>query len=223
MLTFKKIKKFIVVLGAAVIVGFFSALAINWHILNTSSSFVFEANENIASKQTVLILGARVYNDGRMSDILKDRVLTALELYNTKKVEKFLVSGDHGRIGYDEVNTIKAYLLENGVKPEDIFLDHAGFDTYDSIYRAKEIFQVKSLIIVTQRFHLPRAVYIAKSLHVDAIGVIADRHIYIMENYNQLRESLARVKAFVDVTIHSKPKFLGKPIPITGDSKLSWD
>lgn len=223
MFIFKRFKSFFIILLTGILFSLLLFLAINWHILNTSSSFIFEPNEKIASKQTVLILGARVYNDGRMSDILKDRVLTALELYNNKKVERILVSGDHGQKKYDEVNTIKEFLLQNEVRPEDIFLDHAGFDTYDSIYRAKAIFNVESLIIVTQRFHLPRAMYIAKSLNLDAIGVTADRHVYVMENYNQLRESFARLKAFWDVLIKAKPKFLGSPIPITGDSKLSWD
>ena len=140
-----------------------------------------------------------------------------------EKVSKILVSGDHGTVEYDEVNTVKAYLLENGVQPENIFLDHAGFDTYDSIYRAKEIFEVESVVIVTQEFHLPRAVYIGNSLGIETHGYIADRQPYVAAIWNSFRESLARIKAFLNVTLNSKPKYLGEPIPITGDGTLSWD
>lgn len=198
-------------------------LSINIFIVKTTESLIFKNIEEAPPKQIALLLGARVYSDGSLSDILKDRALTTIELYKNGKVQKILVSGDHGKEKYDEVNTIKDFLLENGVPAEDIFLDHAGFDTYDSLYRAKSIFQVSSAIIVTQNFHLPRSVYIGKSLGLDVAGVSADRQLYINANYNEARESFARFKAFIDVTFQSKPKFLGSPIPITGDSTLSWD
>jgi len=102
-------------------------------------------------------------------------------------------------------------------------MDHAGFDTYDSVYRAKEIFEVESMIIFTQEFHLPRAVYIAKKLDMESYGVISDKHIYVAAIYNDLREVLARVKAFGDITFKNKPKFLGDIIPINGNSLESWD
>ena len=198
-------------------------LTINIYILNVNSQFIFQSSDDVPAKQVAVVLGAKVYSNGVMSTILKDRELTALELYKNKKVQKILVSGDHGREDYDEVNAMKDFLLNNGVLGEDIFLDHAGFDTYYSIYRAKEIFQVSSIIIVTQKFHLFRAVYIAKSLGIDAIGIVADRQDYVLGVYNESRESLARVKAFFDLTFQSKPKFLGEIIPIIGDSKLTWD
>ncbi|MCK4799462.1 YdcF family protein, partial [Candidatus Parcubacteria bacterium] len=124
---------------------------------------------------------------------------------------------------YDEVNTAKDYLLDKGVKSEDIFLDHAGFDTYDSLYRAREIFEVSSVIVVTQNFHLPRAVYIGRKLDLEIYGFSADKHLYANVDYNESREIFSKVKAFFDVSFHAKPKFLGEKIPISGDSKKSWD
>ncbi len=136
---------------------------------------------------------------------------------------KILASGDHGTAEYDEANAVKDYLLEKGVKGEDIFLDHAGFDTYDSLYRTKEIFQARSVAIVSQTFHLPRAVYIGRGLGLEAYGVSADRHLYGNMRNNTVREIFADVKAFWDVNLSVKPKFLGPAIPLGGDSKKSWD
>ena len=143
----------------------------------------------------------------------KDRAEPAIELYQRKKVQKILISGDHGTNNYDEVNTIKDFLLKQGIPGEDIFLDHAGFDTYDSLYRAKEIFQVSSVIVVTQRFHITRAVYIGQSLGVETTGIAADKQDYGHVECVEFREKIARVKAFLDVVFHSKPKFLGEAIP----------
>ena len=192
-------------------------------MIKMSEPYIFQEIEKIPEKQVALILGAKVFPDGSMSDILTDRAETALELFQQKKVQKILISGDHSKKNYDEVNTIKNYLLQHGIPPQSIFLDHAGLDTYDSLYRAKEIFQISSAIVVSQSFHLPRAIYIGKSLNLDVVGIVADKHQYVLETYNQFRESVAGIKAFLDINFHSKPKFLGNPIPITGDSKLSWD
>lgn len=180
-------------------------------------------NQDNLNKQAALVLGAKVYNNGQMSDIFKDRVKPAIELYKEGKVEKILVSGDHGRKDYDEVNSAKEYLLENGVKQEDIFLDHAGFDTYDSLYRAKYIFQAQSLVVVTQDFHLPRALYIANKLGIESCGVGADLHQYYGKEARNRREILAKVKAWLDIVFNSKPKYLGDAIPLSDSGLDSWD
>lgn len=183
----------------------------------------FIANpDSIETYQTAIVLGAKVNQDDP-SDILEDRLLTALELYQDNKVEKLLVSGDNGQIEYNEVGAMRDYLLEKGIPGEDIFMDHAGFDTYDTMYRAKEIFQVENAVIVTQNFHLPRAIYIARALDIKAVGVSADRQTYVYIELYEKREKLAQVKAFLNVIFHSKPKFLGEPIPITGNGSESWD
>lgn len=216
----KKILKYLI-LGSASVVA--AVLLINLYILQKSEGYIYEIADNVPKSQAALILGAKVNANGKMSDVLMDRSLKALELYKNGKVDKLLVSGDHGREEYDEVGAVKDFLLKEGVAKEDIFLDHAGFDTYDSIYRAREVFQVDSLIIVTQEFHLPRAVYTARALDIEAYGYVADRQEYVKASLFALRESLARVKAFGNVVLGSDPKFLGEPIPIYGDGTLSWD
>ncbi|MDD4662231.1 MAG: ElyC/SanA/YdcF family protein, partial [Candidatus Pacebacteria bacterium] len=177
---------------------------------------------DLENVHTGLVLGASVKGN-RVSDIFKDRLDAALILYNEGKIEKILISGDHGTKEYDEVNTAKDYLLSKNVLEEDIFLDHAGFDTYDSIYRAKEVFGISEVIIISQNFHLGRALYIAHSLGIDAQGFSADLHKYITEDKNNIREFLARIKAFFDVELKAKPKFLGDPINIYEDGRQTWD
>jgi SanA protein len=206
-----------------IVLGIISLFLINSYIKDTSKENIYQNIDDLPNKQTALILGARIYDDGSMSDILLDRVQTAIELYKKGKIKKILISGDHGRKNYDEVNAVKNYLLDENIPSKDIFLDHAGFDTYDSIYRAKKIFKVNSLIIITQKFHLPRALYIAQGLNIDAVGMIADKHIYLGARKSELREIPARFKAYLNIILHAQPKFLGDTIPITGDSSLSWD
>ncbi len=197
---------------------------INSHIHKKSNAYIFSDDiDKVPKTQVALILGAKVSHDGVMSPMLHDRVTTALELYKKGKVERFLVSADHGRKNYDEVNPIKEYLLKKDIPAEDIFLDHAGFDTYDSLFRAKYIFQIQSLTVVTQNFHLPRAIYLGRSLGIDTYGVSADRQFYGGIEYNKSRETIAGVKAFFNICFRAKPKYLGEPIPITEDSRKSWD
>ena len=210
---------FVIILAVALAIIFL----INYNIEQKSQTYFFSGVEKAPQAEVALILGAKVYNDGRLSDMLGDRADTAIALYENGKVNKILMSGDHGTPEYDEVNTVKDYLMEKGIRPEDIFLDYAGFDTYDSLYRAKEIFQAHSVLIISQNFHLPRAVYIGRSLGLEAYGVSADIHIYGGIENNKNREILADVKAFWDVSLGVKPKFLGESIPLNGDSVKSWD
>lgn len=199
------------------------AFAVNMVVVISSSAFISDDLEAIPSADAGLILGARVFNDGRLSHMMQDRADAAVELYESGKVKKLLMSGDHGTTEYDEVNTVKNYLLEKGVRPEDLFLDHAGFDTYDSLYRARDIFGAHSVIVVTQKFHEPRAVFIGRSLGMDVHGYIADKREYQGILWNEFREIFSRTKAGVDVVIGAQPKFLGEKIPLDGDSQLSWD
>lgn len=178
--------------------------------------------DEIQNAKAGLVLGAKV-NEDFLSHIFKDRLDAAILLYDNGKIEKILVSGDHGTKDYDEVNTAKKYLLSKNIKQEDIFLDHAGFDTYDSLYRAKKIFGITDVIIISQNFHLGRALYIAQNLGLNAQGFSADLHNYGSFIKNNIRESLARAKAFYDVNFNSLPKFLGPKIDINGDARQSWD
>lgn len=170
----------------------------------------------------IMVLGAGVREDGTPSDILTDRLSTSLDILNMGVEGKLLLSGDHGREGYNEVGTMKDYILKNSdIKEKDIFLDHAGFSTYDSIYRAKDIFKVESAIIVTNEYHLPRALYLAEKLGIDAYGYTSDkREYYYMDAYKK-REKIAQLKDFLFVNVlKPEPKFLGDSIPVnTSDGR----
>ncbi len=170
----------------------------------------------------ILILGAGVRNN-QPSPMLNDRLLQGIELYKQKKAPKIIMSGDHGKDSYDEVNVMKRFAIEQDVPSSDIFMDHAGFSTYESIYRAKEIFQAKKIIIVTQEYHLYRALYIADRLGLDAYGVLADTKQYSGQVYRNVREILARVKDFCYTIFQPKPTYLGETIPVSGNGDLTND
>lgn len=219
----KSIKRIALIFMLLALVGISSVSIINQHVLKFSMSYIFESKNRLPQKYCCIVLGAKVYKSGGLSVTLKDRVEKSLELYKSGKIKRFLLSGDHGRKNYDEVNNMKDYLVKKGVAEKDIFLDHAGFNTYNSMVRAKKVFQINNAIIVTQRFHLPRAVYIARKAGIDAYGYVADRRKYVAHKFNVIREMLARVKSFFEVQSGVRPRYLGKKIPITGDSRLSYD
>lgn len=210
-------------------IGIFSVVSIYTYVQKQSYDFIITRSYNETcidsnlKAEVGMILGARVYANGNMSPMLSDRVNTALECYNEGFFEKFLISGDHGQVEYDEVNTIRKYLLEQGVGEEDIFLDHAGFDTYDSMYRAKYVFGVESMFVFSQKFHLPRAIFIAHSFDYISYGIMSDRQEYANIEYNYKREFLAIQKACLNIILKSKPQYLGDFIDITGDGTVTWD
>jgi SanA protein len=173
--------------------------------------------------QAALVLGAQVKPNGQPSDMLFDRVKAAEDLYRAGRVDKLLLSGDHSRVNYDEVGTMRKMMLADGIPADDIFTDHAGFDTWDSAQRAKRVFDAQSVVVVTQGFHMSRALYEARHAGLSATGFLADRRDYgrVMPRL-KAREALARVKAFGDVLTGASPKFLGAQIPITGDGRQSW-
>ncbi len=225
--TFKKIffkgVKISVVVFIVVVVFIFVSDKI---ILGSSRGYIYQGSDrlhDVPNAQTALVLGARVYQSGDLSPIFEDRAKVALGLYREGKVKKILVSGDHGQENYDEVNAAKEFFLKNSVSAEDIFLDHAGFDTYDSLYRARDVFKAESLIVCTQDFHLPRAVFIGRKLGLETYGVSADMQPYVGQKYLNFREGLARTKAMLNIIFHSQPKFLGPEIPLSGESFSSWD
>jgi len=168
---------------------------------------------SIPHTQTALILGSSVSDEGKLSPVLKDRANAAIILYNAGKVKTILISGDNSTTTYNEVNPVKTYLITQGIPEITIFLDYAGFDTYSSMYRARDIFLVGSTTIVSQSFHLPRAVYIAQNLGITAYGFNADDGHYLLRNY--LRELFANVKAIGNLTFHTRPKYLGEIVPLT--------
>ena len=171
----------------------------------------------------ILVLGCFVKDDGRPSDMLFDRLTRGVELYDMGAAPKLLMSGDHGREEYDEVAAMKQFAIDKGIPSEDVFMDHAGFSTYESIYRAKEIFQADKILIVTQEYHLYRALYIANQLGVEAYGVSSDYHTYVGQFMRDFREMLARVKDCATCIYKPEPTYLGDAIPIFGDGNLTND
>jgi SanA protein len=216
----RRLLKPLILFSAALLVLIIIA---NITVLIKSHKYIFDKVVEVPKCYTAIVLGAKVSSKGVPSDFLQDRLDIAIELYNNHKIVRFLMSGDHGQTDYDEVNNMKSYLIKHGINTRDIFLDHAGFDTYSSMVRAKKIFQINDVIIVSQKFHLPRAVYIARSKGLVAYGIKADKRNYAALKSLKFRELLAKVKAFAEVSINKKPKYLGNQIPITGDSKLSYD
>lgn len=169
----------------------------------------------------IIVLGCQVKSDGSLSHMLRDRLIRALELYDAGAAPKLLMSGDHGQKEYNEVGAMKKYATENGVPKENVFMDHAGFSTYETVYRAKEVFKAKRAIIVTQEYHLYRALYIAKRLGVDAYGVSCDFNVYAGQSIRDFREILARNKDFYKCILKPAPKYLGDAIPISGNGDLT--
>lgn len=170
----------------------------------------------------ILVLGAAVKPDGMPSKMLRDRLDVGLALYKAGVSKKLLLSGDNGSVEYNEVKAMKNYMVSHGVNDKDIFLDHAGFSTYESMYRAKAIFDCRSLIVVTQTYHEYRAIYAAKGRGIKTIGVSADQQRYQGQRIRDWREFLARTKDFFLRLAKAKPTFLGEQIPITGNGKTTW-
>ncbi len=180
---------------------------------------IYDAPDDVPQTSAALVLGASVVH-GKPSPVLEERAHTAVALYMMGKVSKILVTGDNGALTHDEVTPVRKYLIDAGVAPKDIFLDHAGFDTYSSMYRARDVFQADSLTIVTQDFHMPRAVFVARELGIQAFGVVPERGQGDM--YDYMREVPASVKALYDLATRRAPKYLGDTIPLTGDGTVTW-
>jgi len=171
----------------------------------------------------VLVLGAKVMPGGAPSHMLEDRCRRAVALYQAGAAPVLLMSGDHGQWEYDEVTCMKQYAVDHDVPSEAVFMDHAGFSTYDSMYRARDVFQAKKIIIVTQRYHLFRALYIARRLGLEAYGVSCDYRPYATQMKNSLREVLARCKDFMMCIFKPKPRYLGAPIPLALSGDVTND
>lgn len=182
------------------------------------SGDIYTAAPDVPSAEVAIVPGASVAH-GEPSPVLEARASAAVELYFEKKVSKILVTGDNGALNHDEVTPVRKYLLDAGVPAGDIFLDHAGFDTYSSMYRARDVFVVRSAIIVTQDFHMPRALFLARMLGLQAYGFEPAGG---GSGRDYVREIPASVKAIFDLALRRTPKYLGPQIPITGDGSTTW-
>ena len=207
------------------ILGGVAVGAINSNVITTAQSRILQPMDaaKLSDVDCILVLGCKVGSDGTPSHMLEDRLKRGVELYKLGAAPKLLMSGDHGRDGYDEVNTMKQYAMDAGVPSEDVFMDHAGFSTYESMYRAKEVFEVKRMIIVTQEYHLYRAIYLANSMGIEAYGVDSDYRTYVGQFARDVREILARVKDSATAVLLPKPTYLGEQIPITGNGDATND
>lgn len=163
----------------------------------------------------IIVLGCFVTEDGKPCDVLKDRLDKAVELYNAGVAPKIIMSGDHSSDKYNEVSVMKQYAVDAGVESEDILMDHSGFSTYETMYRAKEVFSAKKVVIVTQEYHLYRSVYIANKLGLQAYGVASD---YTMTDS---REVLARCKDFMTTIYKPEPTDLDNKYPVIDNTDSS--
>jgi len=201
-----------------------TVFVLNKQVEQIGSNYIINPKD-VPESDAILVLGAYVLPDGTVSSMLNDRLSVGYELYEQGKAPKIIVSGDHGRKDYDEVNAMKSFLKDKGVEGRDIFMDHAGFSTYESVYRARDIFKVQKVIIVTQKYHLIRAVFVARELGLEAYGVASDLHDYgpVMAKY-QTREILARDKDYLWAKVFKpEPKFLGNAIPVFSDGRVTDD
>ena len=216
-------KKILLILLAVENFFLIVALSVNGYVVLSTKQKILPVNEaaKLENADCILVLGCYVHENGQPSAMLTDRLKQSITLYNAGAAPKLLMSGDHGQKNYDEVNAMKQYALDSGIPSADIFMDHAGFSTYESIYRARDIFGAKKIIIVTQEYHLHRALHIAKALGVEAYGVSADLRSYSGQFYRDVREILARDKDFLTGIFQPKPTFLGEPIPVWGDGNLT--
>ena len=183
----------------------------------TPSIFSYDrAVEDLPAERVAIVFGARVYPSGRLSAMLRDRVDTAVALYKAGKVDKLLVSGDNQQLDYNEPDAMMAYAIAQGVKAEDVQPDYGGRRTYDTCYRAQAVFGLTSAILVTQEFHLPRALFICRNLGIHSNGVIADRRLYDPRSiaWSEAREVPALLAALLDILRKEPPPVLGDPIPI---------
>jgi len=219
---YKWLKRGILALFCLGITGTAVVFGLSSYIKRETAEKIITAEE-ATDADCILVLGCGVREDGSPSLMLRDRLEKGIELYEAGTAPKLLMSGDHGRKDYDEVNLMKSYAMEKGVPSEDIFMDHAGFSTYDSMYRARDIFCAEKVIVVSQEYHLYRALYLAEKLGLEAYGVPAQDVNYRGQAYRDFREMLARAKDFCTAVIQPEPKYLGEKIPVSGNGDLTND
>ena len=216
-------KKLVSSLLCLALLGGLFVAGINIYMYIDGSQRLRTETDTFENADCIMVLGCQVKADGSLSHMLEDRLKRGVALYKAGAAPKLLMSGDHGQADYNEVKAMKQYAIDQGVPAEDIFMDHAGFSTYESVYRARDIFQVKRIIIVSQEYHLYRALHIAKMLGLESWGVGADYRAYSGQIMRDIREVLARVKDFGLGIFQPKPTYLGDPIPITGNGNLTND
>jgi len=200
------------------------ALGINFYVMASANLRIIRDGDysDLSDVDCIIVLGAGIW-DGEPSPMLEDRLLQGIELYQMGVAPKIIMSGDHGSVDHDEVGVMKRYAINWGVPSEDIFMDHAGFSTYDTMYRARDVFQAQKVVIVTQEYHLYRAVYIANQLGLEAYGVKSNPRPYSGQIFREIREILARDKDYFMCIFKPYPMYLGDPVPISGNGDATND
>lgn len=219
-----KLKKLIRLMVIIMVIGVSVSLTINIEVINTTKDKIIDISDigEDNDYDCILVLGAGV-QDSTPSKMLKERLDTGIEIYNKGLISTFIMSGDHGQVNYDEVNVMKSYALDKDIPSSSVFMDHAGFSTYDSLYRAKYVFGVKKVLIVTEKYHLYRALFIANSLGIEAAGVDATKEIYFGQTGRDIREFLARNKDYFKSLIKPKSKYVGSSISLDQDGDVTND
>lgn len=218
----RKINRMIKIMIIGIIILMIAIFSLNIYVVNnTKNEIVKEENvSNIEGVDCILILGAGIWGD-KPSPMLEDRLKEGITLYKKGTTKKIIMSGDHSREDYDEVKIMKEYAESEGVPSEDIFMDHAGFSSYDSVYRAKEIFGVQKMIIVTQKYHLYRSLYIAKKLGIEAYGIESNLRIYPGQVFREIREILARDKDYFKCIMKPEASIMGEKISLDGSGDIT--
>ena len=220
----KKLKKILIILAILIVLGIILVLGINTYVKASTKNQIIRNNNysNLQDIDCIIVLGAGVWGENP-SPMLEDRLLEGIKLYENDVAPKIIMTGDHGREEYDEVNVMKKFAMDKGVPSGDVFMDHAGFSTYESLYRAKEIFEADKVVIVTQEYHLYRALHIANELGIEAYGIASDPRQYVGATYREIREILARNKDFVQCIFKPEPTYLGEVIPVFGNGNVTND
>ena len=224
----KRIRIWIFLLAVALglgVLGTATLFGINGWVKSSVKAYILTEDQaaQLTDMDCILVLGCKVGADGTLSHMLEDRLRQGVALYDLGAAPKLLMSGDHGTTQYDEVDAMKHYAVDAGISSQDVFMDHAGFSTYESVYRAKEVFEVRRVIIVTQEYHLYRALMVARQMGLEAYGVAVDYRTYAGQTSRDIREILARVKDFGMTIFWPEPTYLGDVIPISGSGELTHD
>lgn len=219
------VRKLVRILLVLAMAGCLVLFLVNLYIIKKEDRYIVTADQAKAFDEVdcIMVLGCGVRPDGSPSGMLSDRLDQGISLYNSGVSDRLLMSGDHGKVNYDEVNLMKQVAIDQGVPSENIFMDHAGFSTYESMYRARDIFQVKKIVIVTQKYHMYRALYVAQAMGMEAYGVPSDPRTYGGQRMRDLRELLARPKDMLYTLVMPKPTYLGDAIPVSGDGNVTND
>lgn len=215
-----KFKKLIILFICVVSIVIVAVWATNYRVKSRTENVIYSSLTDVPKTKVAIIFGAGINGD-KPSRYLKDRLDAGISLYKNNKVDKILLSGDNGRDEHDELTVMKLYCYKNGVDTNKIYIDYAGFDSYSTMYRAKHIFKVDTAILVSQKYHLNRCVFLGDKLGVKSYGYSADRGVYPGYKYYSFREKLSITKSVFDVMRDRRPKYLGEPVDVNGKSNYT--